>query len=70
MTTYTYSEAERLYSISTRALQRLVKAGKVIAYKPGAKVLMDADSLAAWVRSTKIKPAVKIGRPRKGAPRQ
>ena len=70
MTTITYLEAERIYSISTRALQRLVKAGKVIAYKPGAKVLMDADSLAAWVRSTKIKPAVKIGRPRKGAPRQ
>lgn len=65
-----YAEAERLYSISTRALQRLVKAGKVTAYKPGAKVLLDGESLEAWVRSTKIKPAVKIGRPRKGAPRQ
>ena len=62
-----YVEAERLYSISTWALQRLVKAGKVTAYKPGAKVLLDADSLAAGVRSTKIKPAIKIGRPRKGA---
>ena len=67
MTTLTYVEAERLYSISTRALQRLVKSGKVTAYKPGAKVLLDADSLAAWVRSTKIQPAIKIGRPRKGA---
>ena len=67
MTTLTYIEAERLYSISTRALQRLVKAGKVIAYKPGAKVLMDADSLAAWVMSTRIQPAKKIGRPRTGA---
>ena len=65
----TYIEAERLYSISTRALQRLVKAGKVTAYKPGAKVLLDAESLAAWVRSTKIQPAKKIGRPRRGAAR-
>ena len=64
-----YAEAERLYSISTRALQRLVKAGKVSAYKPGAKVLLDADSLAAWVRSTKIQPAKKIGRPRAGSGR-
>jgi len=69
MILHTYSEAEHLYSISTRALQRLVKAGKVTAYKPGAKVLLDGESLAAWVKSTKIKPSVKIGRPRKGAVR-
>ena len=69
MTTLTYVEAERLYSISTRALQRLVKAGKVAAYRPGAKVLLDCDSLEAWVKSTKIQPAKKIGRPRKGAQR-
>lgn len=69
MTTYTYAEAERLYSISTRALQRLVKAGKITAYKPGAKVLLDVESLEAWVRSTKIKPSIKIGRPRRGARR-
>ena len=64
-----YSEAERLYSISTRALQRLVKAGKVTAYKPGAKVLLDGESLEAWVKSTKIKSSVKVGRPRRGATR-
>lgn len=64
-----YAEAERLYSISTRALQRLVKKGSITAYKPGAKVLLDGESLEAWVKSTKIKPAVKIGRPRKGASR-
>ncbi len=64
-----YAEAERLYSISTRALQRLVKAGKVTAYKPGAKVLMDGENLEAWVKSTKIKPSAKVGRPRRGAPR-
>lgn len=69
MTLYTYAEAERLYSISTRALQRLVKAGKVTAYKPGAKVLLDGESLATWVKSTKIAPRKKIGRPRKGAAR-
>jgi len=69
MTTYTYVEAERLYSISTRALQRLVKAGKVIAYRPGAKVLLDGESLEEWVKSTKIQPAKKIGRPRIGSRR-
>ena len=69
MTLLTYTEAERLYSISTRALQRLVKKGSITAYKPGAKVLLDGESLEAWVKSTKIKPAVKIGRPRNGASR-
>lgn len=69
MTLLTYTEAERLYSISTRALQRLVKKGSITAYKPGAKVLLDGESLETWVKSTKIKPAVKIGRPRKGASR-
>lgn len=69
MTLYTYAEAERLYSISTLALQRLVKAGKITAYKPGAKVLLDGESLATWVKSTKIAPRKKIGRPRKGAAR-
>lgn len=66
----TYEQAENLYLISTRSLQRLVKKGDVVAYRPGAKVLLDAESLAAWVQTKQIKPAVKLGRPRRNAIRR
>lgn len=66
----TYEQAESLYLVSTRQLQRMIKRGDITAYKPGARVLLDAESLDAWVQTKQIKPAVKMGRPRRNAIRR
>lgn len=63
-----YHDAEALYRISTRTMQRLVKKGMIDAYRPGSKVLVDGDTIEAWIKTTRIH-ARKIGRPRNGARR-
>ena len=65
----TYAEAGSLYGVGRSKLQRLVVRGEITAYRPGKATLLDAGSVEAWVESTKIKPARRIGRPRKGARR-
>lgn len=65
----TYEQAQDRYSLGRSRLQRLVVTGVIEAYRPGKQTLLDATSVERWVRSTKIQPARRKGRPRKGAPR-
>ena len=65
----TYAEAQEKYGVGRYKLQRLVVRGEIAAYRPGKATLLDAGSVEAWVESTKIKLARRLGRPRKGARR-
>lgn len=65
----TYAEAQKLYSVGRSRLQRLVVTGIIEAFRPGKETLLDAVSVDRWFRSTKIKPVLRRGRPRKGTPR-
>ena len=65
----TYAQAQELYSVGRTRLQRLVVTGVIEAFRPGKQTLLDAVSVDRWFRSTKIQPARRVGRPRKGAPR-
>ena len=65
----TYAEAQAMYGVGRSKLQRLVVRGEIVAYRPGKATLLDAGSVEAWVESTKIKPARRLGRPRTGARR-
>ncbi|MDR2549391.1 MAG: helix-turn-helix domain-containing protein [Desulfobulbus sp.] len=65
----TYQEAEQMLGISTRAIQRLVAAGAITAYRPGKQTLLSIRDLEIWFESTKLKPKVRAGRPRKRWPR-
>jgi len=64
--TIKYPEAEERYQCSRCTLERAIKSGAIVAYKPGAAILIDKESADKWWLSTKIKPVVRKGRPRKG----
>lgn len=66
----TYAEAQELYNVGRSKLQRMVVNGVIEAYRPGKETLLDAASVDLWFKSTKIKPKVRRGGPRKGAPRR
>lgn len=66
----TYAEAQELYSIGRSRLQRLVVTGVIEAYRPGKETLLDSASLNIWFQSTKVKPIVRRGRPRKNTQRK
>ena len=61
----TYAEAQKLYSVGRSRLQRLVVTGVIEAYRPGKETLLDSASLNIWFQSTKVKPIVRRGRPRR-----
>lgn len=65
----TYAEAQALYGVGRSKLQRLVVRGEIVAYRPGKATLLDLASVEEWVASTRITPARRLGRPRKGARR-
>lgn len=67
--TITYEEAAERYKCDPRSLRRAVIAGKIEAYKPGLRILIDIKSADAWFMSTKRQPSPILGRPRKGAKR-
>ena len=65
----TYAEAQAMYGVGRSKLQRLVVRGEIVAYRPGKSTLLDHASVEEWVASTRITPARRLGRPRKGARR-
>ncbi len=68
--TITYEEAQARYRCHRKAIKSAVDKGIVEAYKPGKAYLIDLKSADSWFLSTKVKPVVVVGRPRKGARRQ
>lgn len=58
-------EAAERYYCSRRQLERAVAAGKIEAYKPGAKRLIDLDSADSWFLTTKFRKPVPPGGKRK-----
>lgn len=60
----TIDEARDAYRVEGHVLYRAVKAGKIAAYKPGKRLLLDAGSLQDWFESTRVRPKRRMGRPR------
>lgn len=60
----TIDEACDAYRVEGHVLYRAVKAGKIAAYKPGKRLLLEAGSLLEWFESTRVRPKKRMGRPR------
>ena len=58
-------EAEKRYSCCRKTLEKAVREGLIVAFKPGAAILFDKESADKWWMSTQVKPVVRKGRPRK-----
>lgn len=59
----TIDEAAKLAKCSYHTIQRAIKKGDLVAYKPGKTVLILEKDLTAWFESKRVH-AVKAGRPR------
>lgn len=66
----TYKEAQARYGCGRMKIQKAVNDGIIEAYQPADNVLLVLESADAWFESTKVKPRVRIGRPRRGAVRR
>ena len=59
-------EASERWNCCTKKIRDEIKAGNIVAYKPGRNILVDIRSGDEWFKSKKIIPVRKKGRPRKG----
>lgn len=65
MDTMTIQEVMTAYRVGYQTIYRAVQRGELEAYKPGRKLIIDAESAGNWFKSKKIKPKAALGRPRK-----
>lgn len=66
----TYDKAQVEYMVGRSKLQALVSRGVIRKYRLGKKALLSIEDLDAALIASESKPKKKVGRPRRGAPRE
>jgi len=68
--TITCEQAAERYHCHYQSIRKAIKAGKIVAYRPGKNIQIDLESGDKWFYSTKQQPSSIIGRPRTGTKRR